>query len=67
MHFDPRHWSKAGFDLYPIFVPHDGFAAEEWEAVFAKTEELAQLVVAAVNACDIWLDQGWAPWACKPG
>ena len=52
VHFDPQHWSKAGFSLYPIFVPHDGFAAEEWEAVFAKTGELAQLVVAAVNACD---------------
>jgi hypothetical protein len=27
------------------------------------------LLIPEVNvrvACDIWLDQGWGPWACKP-
>lgn len=63
-HLSPDYMSKAGMNMYVVTTQHPN---GEWESIFCKTEEIAQLVehtvnshaalVAALEACGQYLEE----------
>jgi hypothetical protein len=56
---DPSAYYAGNYGLFQINAVH-------WRRVSGDLEALFDPLVNTRVAYEIWADQGWAPWACRP-